>query len=176
MTRDDELRPDPMLRSVIDELKRPAPARRDLRGRVLTEIRAPRGPRVLQWLRRPLAVRLTPLGLLAEAAVVAALVFVLRPTPAPSTPTPAVRLAFYAPAAGRVSVVGDFNDWDPRATPLRPSAHRDGIWTVELTLTPGRHEYAFLIDGSQWATDPAAARGPQDDFGEPNSVLVVRGS
>ena len=174
MTRDDELRPDRLLRSVIDELQRPAPARRDLRGRVLAEIRAPRGPRVLQWLRRPLAVRLTPLGLLAEAAVIAALIFLLRP--APATPAPAIRLAYYAPAARQVSVVGDFNDWDPRATPLRPSTHRDGIWVVELTLTPGRHEYAFLVDGDRWATDPAAARGPQDDFGEPNSVVVVRGS
>lgn len=174
MTRDDELRPDRMLRSVIDELQRPAPARRDLRGRVLAEIRAPRGPRIVQWLRRPLAVRLTPLGLLAEAAAIAAVIFLLRP--APATSSPAVRLAFYAPAASQVSVVGDFNDWDPRATPLRPSAHRDGVWVVELALTPGRHEYAFLIDGSRWATDPAAARGPEDDFGAPNSVLVVRGS
>ncbi|HVX87604.1 MAG TPA: isoamylase early set domain-containing protein [Gemmatimonadales bacterium] len=173
MTRDDELRPDRMLRSVIEELQRPAPAGRDLRRRVLAEIRSPRGPRIVQWLRRPLAVRLTPLGLLAEAAAIAAVIFLLRP--APATPTPAVRLTFYAPAASRVSVVGDFNDWDPRANPLHPSAHRDGIWVVELTLTPGRHEYAFLVDGDRWATDPAA-RDTQDDFGEPNSVLVVRGS
>lgn len=176
MTRDDETPPDRLLRSVIDELKRPAPLRRDLRDRVLADIRAPRGPRVLQWLRQPLAVRLTPLGLLTEVAAVASLVFLVRsPTP-PVAEAPAVTLAYYAPAARQVSVVGDFNDWDAHATPLRASKQRDGLWTVDLTLAPGRHEYAFVIDGDEWVTDPAAPVATDGEFGTPNSTLTVTGS
>jgi 1,4-alpha-glucan branching enzyme len=70
-----------------------------------------------------------------------------------------------------VTVVGDFNDWDPSGTPLRPTG-RSGVWSVELRLKPGRYHYTFLIDGNRWAGDPSE---PQvtSDFGAPVSVLTV---
>jgi 1,4-alpha-glucan branching enzyme len=66
---------------------------------------------------------------------------------------------------------GDFNDWDPTATPMRASAN--GVWSVVFPLAPGRHEYAFVVDGKQWAIDPAAPSPSADDFGSPNSVITV---
>jgi 1,4-alpha-glucan branching enzyme len=67
--------------------------------------------------------------------------------------------------------VGDFNRWDPNATPLRRSA--DGrTWTVAVPLPSGRHVYAFVVDGGLTA-DPTAPRAAGDDFGEPSSVVVV---
>ena len=47
-----------------------------------------------------------------------------------------VRLRLAAPASSRVAVVGDFNDWDPAATPLH-RAGDSGTWIVELRLPPG---------------------------------------
>lgn len=77
-----------------------------------------------------------------------------------------------APEAARVMLVGDFNGWSPTATPLHTSAHH-GIWSVTVPLPPGRHEYAFLVDGKHWLPDPRAPQAPADDFGAPNSVLTV---
>jgi hypothetical protein len=83
-----------------------------------------------------------------------------------------VRLRLAAPASSRVAVVGDFNDWDPAATPLRPAG--DGnTWIVELRLKPGRYHYTFLIDGRRWARDPSEPPAAESDFGAPVSVLTV---
>jgi 1,4-alpha-glucan branching enzyme len=87
----------------------------------------------------------------------------------------AVQFVLSAPGASGVSLVGDFNDWDPNAIPLRPTS--DGaVWSVTIPLEPGRHEYAFLVDGSTWVPDPAATPSPGDDFGQPNSVITVGSS
>jgi hypothetical protein len=98
-------------------------------------------------------------------------------SPAPAMPTTAVlpvRFSVVAPHAARVAIVGDFNHWNPTTLPMRRSA--DGqTWEVEVKLPVGRYSYAFLIDGTI-AADPAAPRGSADDFGKPNSVLMVRGS
>jgi hypothetical protein len=84
-----------------------------------------------------------------------------------------VRFELAAPTASRVALVGSFNEWNPVATPLRrdPST---GKWIVSLRLPPGRHVYAFVVDGDVTA-DPTAPRAADDDFGSANSVLLVAG-
>jgi hypothetical protein len=83
-----------------------------------------------------------------------------------------VQLVFRAPQAKRVSVVGDFTDWDPtKAVMTRDSG--SGLWSVALALPPGRHVYAFLVDDSVWVRDPRAPAAPDADFGRPGSVLLV---
>jgi predicted carbohydrate-binding protein with CBM48 len=135
---------------------------------------------VWAWLRRPFTLRLSPLGGLSLAAAVLATVAVLRlGHVAPSRPAaetrdrPDVQFVFVAPGAVSVSVVGDFNDWNPRVTPLH--AARVGVWEVSVPLAPGRHRYAFVVDGRLWRPDPAAPRAVEDDFGAPNSVVTVGG-
>lgn len=82
-----------------------------------------------------------------------------------------IRFAFVAPGATHVSVVGDFNNWDPKATPLKTT--RDGsTWLIEMPLTAGRHVYAFVVDGDIVA-DPSAPRVVDHDFGVQNSVILV---
>ena len=85
-----------------------------------------------------------------------------------------VRFALVAPGAVRVTLVGDFNGWDPGALPMRRSANGE-TWEVEVGLAPGRYTYAFVVDG-RLARDPAAAEAAHDDFGAPSSVLLVKGS
>lgn len=76
-----------------------------------------------------------------------------------------------APGASDVSLVGDFNQWHPGATPLRPAG--DGrTWVVQLALPPGRHVYAFVVDG-KIVPDPDATRAADDDFGVPSSVAII---
>lgn len=95
-------------------------------------------------------------------------------TSATSARQTVIRFALVAPGAKRVSIVGDFNGWDPAATPL--VAGQDGTtWLVEMPLSAGRHVYAFMVDGDIVA-DPSAPRVVDHDFGVQNSVVLVGAS
>lgn len=86
------------------------------------------------------------------------------------------RFMLVAPGARQVALVGDFNDWDHGATPLTHAASQgssNGVWTIDLPLTAGRHSYAFLVDGQRWVADPARPRVIGDDFGRPSSAVTV---
>ena len=75
--------------------------------------------------------------------------------------------------AARISIVGDFNDWDPTATPLQ---RVDGQgWWVVVNLRPGRYRYSFVVDGTRWIADPSAPRAADNDFGTANSVVTISG-
>jgi predicted carbohydrate-binding protein with CBM48 len=87
-----------------------------------------------------------------------------------------VHFSVVAPAAASVSIVGDFNRWSPTALPMKRSA--DGrTWEIDVELPQGRYNYSYLIDG-RIARDPSAPQteGGGDDFGMPNSVLMVSGT
>lgn len=81
-----------------------------------------------------------------------------------------VRFVVLAPAAREVALVGEFNGWDPAAMPMRRAA--DGTWFLEAPIAPGRHRYAFLVDG-RLVTDPGAPVARDDDFGVGSSVILV---
>lgn len=86
-----------------------------------------------------------------------------------------VRFVFMAPQASSVTMVGDFNNWDRAVTPLRRTGS-GGTWTVSVSLPPGPHQYAFIIDGSSWTPDPASTMTVSDDFGTLTSVVAVGGA
>ncbi len=75
--------------------------------------------------------------------------------------------------ASQVALVGDFNGWSQTATPLEPGTSAD-TWSVTVPLSAGRHQYAFVVDGRTWMTDPRAQRAQDLDFGRENSVLIVQ--
>lgn len=101
--------------------------------------------------------------------------FPIPVTPAsdPRSGAVATQFVFEAPAAQSVALVGDFNGWVPTAAPLvrLPS----GVWTVTVPLMPGRHVYAFLVDGVRLESDPRAAAVVDPDYGRPSSVVMVPG-
>ena len=90
-----------------------------------------------------------------------------------STDLPAVSFAVTAPDARTVTVAGSFNRWDPNSHPLA-GPDRIGRWTTTLTLPPGRYEYLFVIDGSEWVLDPAAP-SVDNGLGGRNSIVTVAG-
>jgi 1,4-alpha-glucan branching enzyme len=65
-----------------------------------------------------------------------------------------VRFAVWAPNARYVSVVGDFNDWDPAADALQPVDHT-GIWEGIVESASLGHHYKYHLDGVDHA-DPMA--------------------
>ena len=83
-----------------------------------------------------------------------------------------VRFDLTLPRSARaVALVGDFNGWDANATPMvrRPT---DGAWSAQVPLSPGRHVYAFVIDGTRWLVDPLAPQVPDEGYGPANAVVV----
>jgi hypothetical protein len=82
-----------------------------------------------------------------------------------------VQITFDAANAKRVSIVGDFNDWDSAAAPLTRFGS-NGPWTATVKVMPGRHLYAFMVDGKLVA-DPRAPHARDLDFGGDASVLMV---
>ena len=82
-----------------------------------------------------------------------------------------VPIHFNDPSASTVSVVGTFNGWSPNSTKM--SRLEDGTWRVKIRLRPGRFEYKFAVDGTDWIPDPNNPEAVDDGFGGRNSVLVV---
>jgi 1,4-alpha-glucan branching enzyme len=84
-----------------------------------------------------------------------------------------VKVNFVLPkdsVAGKVSVVGDFNGWDPYVHPLRPRSN--GTKSVTVTL-PASQRFAFryLDERGQWLDDDAASEYVDNGIGGVNSVV-----
>jgi hypothetical protein len=155
---------------------------------------------VLEWMQEP-TLSLASAGFLAAAALVIGFVTrgaisainnpstesaVSQPSAPPSGTVPMlaaaarnevravpVQIAFFeARDAKQVSVVGDFNNWDGSASPMKRLG-ADGPWTVTVFAKPGRHLYALLVDGTTLVADPRAPRTRDLDFGGDASVLMV---
>ncbi len=75
-----------------------------------------------------------------------------------------------APQANEVSLVGDFNDWNHRATPM--ARQPDGRWTASLEVRHGYHEYLFLVDGKP-VLDPTALGKTRNRRDELVSLIAV---
>ena len=78
---------------------------------------------------------------------------------------------FSDPDAGEVTLVGDFNGWNPGIHPMLKTTGDE--WTVAVDLAPGIWRYALIVDG-QWVTPPEAAQYEDDGFGGKNGVVIVQ--
>jgi len=185
----------PFVESIAREARRPVVTDPAARERIMAAVRAEPVPvrqsGVWRRLVAPRPFRLSPasIGLLAAGLVgIGVLIGDLavnrdshstagRPSVAVARQLPVsdtvVRFVYVAPRATTVYVVGDFNGWDTTKTPLSRTS-KDGVWSVTLPLSAGRHIYAYVVDGS-WSADPHAPLAPDDGFGHANSVKLVRG-
>lgn len=85
-------------------------------------------------------------------------------------PLRAINFICHAPQAASVSLVGDFNGWNPVAHPMRQMPDRSWMLTVELKH--GHHRYAFLVDGVL-TLDPHAQGITRNDKNERVSLVPV---
>jgi hypothetical protein len=197
---DDDLEFDPTLEHVVAAARRPVAMDPAAKRRLLIAVRArasgaPRRAR-WAWLTDARSLRLSPVaGVALAAGLVGIGVLVgldlgsprsvvvadsgskgiLDPIHERDSVRDGVKFVLVAPQAARVSLVGDFNGWDPAATPMERTP-TGGTWSVVVPLSAGRHEYAFVVDGKQWLPDPSAPLAPVDGLGAPNSVVLVGGS
>ncbi len=76
----------------------------------------------------------------------------------------------HAPQAKSVTLVGDFNGWNPNINRLKQLP--DGGWLINIDLKHGHHRYAFLVDGVL-TLDPRAQGITRNDQGERVSLVPV---
>jgi 1,4-alpha-glucan branching enzyme len=68
----------------------------------------------------------------------------------------------------RIHVVGDFNGWDRRATPM----HRSGeAHSTTLVLAPDRYRFRYLSQQGEWFNDDTVSNCEFNEFGQKNCVL-----
>ena len=82
----------------------------------------------------------------------------------------AVNFICHATQAKTVSLVGDFNHWDPAAHPMKQMPDRS--WLLMVELKHGHHRYAFLVDGVL-TLDPMAQGITRNDKNERVSLVPV---
>ena len=85
------------------------------------------------------------------------------------------RVTFRIPSeieAETVTVLGDFNEWEPELHPLK--ARKNGTFSTTLSLESGRsYRFRYLADGQHWLNDEAADEYAPNRFGEHDSIVGV---
>lgn len=131
--------------------------------------------------RTPRVVTLTPFKLATAAAACVLIIAVVFQLPrerfetAVRRPEPQLVPVTFSLAdneAHTVYLIGSFNGWKPEGYAMKLD-RRSNRWIIEISLPPGGHEYAFLINGKQAIPDPRAAFYKMDGFGSRNSVIYA---
>jgi 1,4-alpha-glucan branching enzyme len=78
-----------------------------------------------------------------------------------------------AQSAKTVSIVGDFNNWDIYATPMKKLKNGGFTQTLDLGLNT-EYQFRYLIDETKWENDWHADKYAPTPYGNAeNSVVVV---
>jgi hypothetical protein len=86
--------------------------------------------------------------------------------------TDGVRVTFTLTSELPVSVVGDFNAWDPLADPLKPRAN--GTRSAAVVFAGDtRSTFRYLEDGGRFFDDPDADALEDNGCGATHGVLVI---
>lgn len=75
-----------------------------------------------------------------------------------------------AAEAKSVSVIGDFNNWQPGVHAMKRQP--DGGWTLRIPLHHGHHRYVFCVDGKS-VLDPRAQGISRNERNERVSLIAV---
>ena len=138
--------------------------------------------RLYRWVLKPRTVTFQPLKLIpAVTVLVLGLAFAFHFAPwrqnsgslgTRQTDLIAVTFTLNYPNAESVSLIGSFNQWNPVGYKMRRQGKQNS-WILELRLSEGRHEYAFLVDGKIVVPDQSSPFYQSDGFGNRNSVLFI---
>ncbi len=72
--------------------------------------------------------------------------------------------------SGSASLVGEFNDWNPEATPMRKLKSGDFSVTVSLE-TDRSYRYRYLLDVDRWDNDWNAESYASNEYGTEDSII-----
>ncbi len=75
------------------------------------------------------------------------------------------------PEANKVSLVGTFNNWNKDSDPMEKI---DNVWKRTVMLPQGTHEYQFVINDTEWLSDPATENKVPNKYKGQNSVITIQ--
>jgi 1,4-alpha-glucan branching enzyme len=74
--------------------------------------------------------------------------------------------------AQSVHLVGEFNNWNPAATPMKRG--KGGAFRATMELKPGReYQFRYLVNEKHWYNDRHADAYVPNDVGGENCVVVT---
>jgi enterochelin esterase family protein len=97
---------------------------------------------------------------------------VLKAVGSPMIDDSSVHFLYYNPEARRVTLTGEFNQWDRRGIALTPLRNTGVFFHTMQVRGPARVEYKFIVDG-EWLTDPFCPNTVDNGIGERNSFFMV---
>jgi hypothetical protein len=113
---------------------------------------------------------LRPMGLFASALAAAILIFFFFLPAKEGTSIPH-RFVIYRPDVSQAEISGSFTEW--RVIPLKRTGS-SGYWEITFNLSKGEHRFTYILNGHQRFADPTILTRENDDFGDQNSILIVR--
>lgn len=176
----DEIRDEEVAMFVKDGLSRAVQAEQQRLDRIETNVLEALRKRsqrrsILDWLRLPSLPAMRPAYVLAAAMALFLIgffsgVIVQNTGTLAFNPSSGQGVLFVVafPEAKEVALAGDFTQWESVAL------NRDdrGMWAIQMKLTPGRHEYVFIVDGERMVIDPRAHEYVKS-YDHINSVIFV---
>jgi len=76
------------------------------------------------------------------------------------------------PSQPKVSVVGDFNDWDPSVSPL--IKRNNDTRSVSVVLDPGqRYSFRYFSEDGQWFNDEEPDAFEPSEHGSQNCLVIT---
>ena len=127
-------------------------------------------PVELEVTRRFVHPTLYPMGLFASA-LAAAIVLLFFFLPAQEDPPIPYRFVIYQPDVSRAEITGSFTEW--KVIPLNRTGS-SGYWEITFNLPKGEHRFTYILNGHQRFADPTILTREKDDFGDENSILMIR--
>jgi 1,4-alpha-glucan branching enzyme len=77
-----------------------------------------------------------------------------------------------APSAKSVYIVGDFNNWNIHANPMKKL--KDGDFTIKIELKPeSEYQFRYLIDDLKWENDWNADKYVKNPYGDSDNSVVI---
>ena len=74
--------------------------------------------------------------------------------------------------AKSVCIVGDFNNWNIHANPMKKL--KNGDYTIKLDLEPRKeYQYRYFIDESKWENDWNADKYVKSLYGDSDNSVVM---
>ncbi len=74
--------------------------------------------------------------------------------------------------AGKVNIVGDFNNWNESSDELKPL--KDGSFSHSIDLESGReYQFRYLLDGTNWMNDENADRYVASGLGNSDNAVIT---
>jgi 1,4-alpha-glucan branching enzyme len=88
---------------------------------------------------------------------------------------PVCKVTFTLPEAIKAEtayLVGDFNNWDEKATQMKKT--KNGQFSTTLELDKGReYQFRYLVNGTEWHNDWHADKYMPNPFSGDNSVVTT---